>query len=278
MPAFALLLAAIASARDSQPAKDGSMFDLAFPPHLHAIETLHRTRVRTVGDGSQTEVIDQTTDLLLTSLPKGGWQLVETLVQSSDTRNGASAPDILSEMLKGMPIAVAFDPEGRVVSVTGYEPLKAHLAGLAIPAELRPVLDKVLDPAVLGARLKADVEERFGALTGRPTKIGSAFGVPGPNGALAEWTVTDAVACPPGECLQVDFHYPLAAGTMTLGAGISADVTDGTVTGSLAIDPKTGLSWSEGRTEQRNLTMDVGGKKSSGVVTDQVERTWALVE
>lgn len=263
--------------KDRQLPADIPVFRVAYPDGLALEETVERTRVKDFDGTSQSETTRQVSDLAWSAVP-GGWELRSTLRTATVTRNGAPASDMLAELMIGLPVTFRFDPTGTVTGVTGFEPLAARLDAFGVGADLRELLDRTLDPALLAEKARLDLESRLGVLSGQPLAPGLRIERPGPQGTSAAWTLAGTAPCPPGTCVEATSELPLVAGTLDLGTGISATLDSGTVRGTLWIDPATSLPWREVRDDERVMSVSISGRTSQGTVRDHIERTWVIVE
>lgn len=142
-----------------------------------------------------------------------GWRLTMTMLSAETTRNGTPVSEPVTAALLGRDLVYEIAADGSLRRVQGFEELRTAVRATASP-DLAPVLQAMLDPAVLAERERTEWQRRIGDLVGRRVRAGEVWEgraeLTGQAGTVPVVTLTRFTRIEPrGErtLVTVDFAY-----------------------------------------------------------------------
>lgn len=281
----ALLIAGSAAAAP----KDSVTFTFSPPDGTTYVQVVETMRKLEMPGGR--EQVDRTRAKARVAIhrTKDGFTITTTPLAMTMTRDGKAVTDPALEILDDTVVTCFVSPEGRLLRVEGYEHA-ARRVRETYPPEVASAVERLLSPATLNARVRAEWEGRISDFAGRTVAFGkhwdsaASFVVPGGQ-TLEYFLRTEVVGpapCPSNACVEVRFRYdsdPSALGELRArvpdaGAGeeVRAKLASLTGAGVRVIDPRTMLVYSERIARAMRLRADTP-EGSVPVVTHEEQRT-----
>lgn len=288
----ALLIAgsAVVIAGSAVAAPKGSVTFTFSPPdgttYVQVVETMRKLEM----PGGR-EQVDRTRAKAKVAIrrTKDGFTITTTPLAMTMTRDGKAVSDPALEILDDTVVTCFVSPEGRLLRVEGYEDA-ARRVRESYPPEVASAVERLLSPATLNARVRAEWEGRISDFAGRTLAFGkpwdSAASFAVPAGQTLEYFLRTEVVgparCPSNACVEVRFRYdsdPSALGELRArvpdgegsGEEVRAKLASLTGAGVRVIDPRTMLVYSERIARAMRLQADTP-QGSVPVITHEEQR------